>query len=67
MVRKWLWRRRHLIAGFVGIISLWILDVAQAVPELSNGFWTMDAEQGFHLALWVAGATFIFVAVFGTD
>ena len=55
------------IAGAVllvlGIIGLWIMDVAaihiQTGQVLSNGFWTTDPAQGFHVGLFL---TFVALA-----
>ena len=57
----WLRAHRSRIVALVGLGGLWVLDVANAVPELSNGFWELSSAQGFHLGLWLAMAAFVFV------
>ena len=54
------------IAAIIGICSLWILDVSEIVSgPLWNGFWEFDSEKSFHLALWVATVSFIYIAIKG--
>ena len=43
--------------------GLWVLDVANAMPGLGNGFWDLSSEKGFHVGLWSAIAAFVFVAL----
>ena len=53
-MRHWISARTGRIAGIAGLLSLWVIDMATEgyIPVLSNGFWRMDGEMGFHLAMW---------------
>lgn len=50
----------YALAGFTCLV---VVDVAEAVAVLDNGFWTMAADQGFHLGLWGAMAAFGFLII----
>ena len=62
-MKRWLWSRRYAIATFAGLGGIWVMDVANAIPEMSTGFWTLPSDQGFHLGIWTAIAAFVFVAL----
>jgi len=48
------------LLGLIGLGGLWLLDVAEAVPfELYNGFFQLDADQGFHIGLWLAVGSYL--------
>ena len=48
------------LLGLAGLGGLWLLDVAEAVPfELYNGFFQLDADQGFHIGLWLAVGSYL--------
>lgn len=59
----WGWAHRNRIAALTGLGGVWVLDVANAVPGLGNGFWDLSSEKGFHVGLWSAIAAFVFVAL----
>ena len=41
---RWLWAHRSVLAALAGLGGLWVMDVANAVPVLSNGFWQVSVE-----------------------
>jgi len=45
----------------VGILALWVIDVAYSTAIVSNGFWDLTGQQAFHLSLWTALVAFIFL------
>ena len=59
----WIWTHRNRIVALAGLGGLWVVDVANAVPGLSNGFWELSSERGFHVGLWSAIAAFVFLAL----
>lgn len=55
-MKRWLRDSGLRIGGLTGIIALWILDVATSdyKETIRNGFWVMDGEKAFHVAIAVA-------------
>jgi len=64
---RWLWSRRNVIAALAGLGGLHVVDVSNAVPILSNGFWEMSVDKGFHLGLWTVTGALVFLALTGRD
>lgn len=56
---------RRWVTGLcvLGILALWVADVAALAPVVSNGFWEMSSAKTFHVALWLALACFIVIAL----
>ena len=51
---------KHVIAG-IGLIALSVMDVAFfSMGPLTNGFWSIDRIQGFHIAYWLGIGCFLF-------
>ena len=66
-MRFWPWAHRSRIVALVGLGGRWVLDTANAVPVLANGFWELSAERGFHIGLWLSIGAFVFLVLTGRD
>jgi len=60
-MRRWLWNSSARIAALVGLLSLWVVDVAYNNPDVANGFWTISSFKAFHLGITSAVVAFSFV------
>jgi len=49
-----LWALGSLSVALAGLGGLWVMDTANTVATLSNGFWDLSSERGFHLGMWTA-------------
>jgi len=43
------------------------MDVANTTSVLSNGFWDISSDKGFHLALGTAIVAFVFLGLTAND
>ena len=54
----------HRLVPALGLIALSVMDIAFFSPNgLTNGFFTIDTVQGYHIALWFAGLCFLYSIV----
>ena len=58
---KWLWDNSSRIAALLGLLSLWVVDVAYNNPDVGNGFWSISSFKAFHLGISSAVVNFSFV------
>ena len=50
-----------MVACIIGLLGLWLLDIAHLTNGVSNGFWIIGSDKAFHVGITIAIASFIFI------